>query len=102
MVIGGQLQREQPDIARKVYEAFERSRQIAYDDALSDASGYSIKMGMRELLRDEVREFGEIYRHGIAHNARAIDLFLEYCAEQGVTSRRLATDEVFAAGTLDS
>jgi 4,5-dihydroxyphthalate decarboxylase len=102
MVIGGQLQREQPDMARQVFDAFERSRQIAYDDSLSDATGYSIKTGMRELIRDEVREFGEIFTHGIAKNRRPIDCFLDYCAEQGVTSRRLPIEQVFAAGTLDT
>ncbi len=102
MVIGGKLDREQPDIARKVFDAFERSRQIAYEDAMSDATGYSIKTAMRELMRDEVAEFGEIFTHGIARNRTVIDLFLDYCADQGVTSRRLPLDEVFAAGTLDT
>jgi 4,5-dihydroxyphthalate decarboxylase len=102
IVIGGKLDREQPGMARKVVDAFEQSRQIAYEDALSDATGYSIKMSMRELLRDEVHEFGEIYAHGISRNTTVIDLFLDYCHEQGVTSRRLALDQVFAASTLDS
>jgi 4,5-dihydroxyphthalate decarboxylase len=102
IVMGGKLNREQPDIARKVYDAFERSRQIAYEDALSDATGYSIKMGTRELLRDEVAESGEVYAHGLANNTTVVDLFLDYCHEQGVTSRRLSREQVFAAGTLDS
>ena len=67
-----------------------------------NATRYSIKMSMRELLRDEEHEFGEIYAHGISKNTTVIDLFLDYCHEQGVTSRRLALDQVFAASTLDS
>ncbi len=102
MVIGGKLNREHPDIARKVYDAFERSRQIAYDDALSDATGYSIKSSMRELLRDELADVGEIYTHGLSRNATVVDLFLDFCHEQGVTSRRLSREQVFAAGTLDT
>jgi len=102
MVIGGKLDRDQPDIARKVYDAFERSRQIAYEDALSDATGYSIKTSMRELLRDEAQELGEIYTHGLSRNSTVVDLFLDYCHEQGVTSRRLSREQVFAAGTLDT
>jgi 4,5-dihydroxyphthalate decarboxylase len=102
MVIGGKLDREQPAIARKVYDAFERSRQIAYEDALSDATGYSIRTSMRELLRDEVQEFGEIYTHGLSKNATVVDLFLDYCHEQGVTSKRLSREQVFAAGTLET
>jgi 4,5-dihydroxyphthalate decarboxylase len=102
IVIGGRLNREQPGIARDIFDAFERSRQIAYEDAQSDATGYSIKMSMRELLRDEVGELGEIYTHGLASNARVVDPFLDYCHEQGVTSRRLRREEVFAESTLDT
>lgn len=102
MAIGGKLDRAEPEIARQIFDAFERSRQIAYEDSMSDATGYSVKMTMRELMRDEVAEFGEIYTHGIAHNKTVIDLFLDYCADQGVTSRRLRNDEVFAAATLDT
>lgn len=102
MVIGGKLDREQPDLAGRVFDAFERSRQIAYEDALCDATSYSIKMSARELLRDEVSEFGEILTHGISRNATVVDLFLDYCAEQGVTHKRLARDEVFAASTLET
>jgi len=102
MVIGGKLNREHPESARKVYDAFERSRQIAYEDALSDATGYSIKTSMRELLRDEAQSSGEIYTHGLSKNAAVVDLFLDYCHEQGVTSRRLSREQVFAAGTLDT
>jgi 4,5-dihydroxyphthalate decarboxylase len=102
MVIGGKLNREQPDVARKVYQAFERSRQIAYEDAMSDATGYSIKSSMRELLRDEVRDLGETHTHGLSRNATVVDLFLDFCFEQGVTSRRLPLERVFAASTLDT
>jgi 4,5-dihydroxyphthalate decarboxylase len=102
IVIGGKLNREHPEIARKVYDGFERSRQIAYEDAQSDATGYSIKTSMRELLRDEVSELGEIYTHGLSRNAAVVDLFLEFCQEQGLTSQKLSREQVFAAGTLDT
>jgi 4,5-dihydroxyphthalate decarboxylase len=100
IVIGGKLDREHPEAARTLYDAFERSRQVAYEDALSDATGYSIKGAMRELLRDEVAELGEVYAHGIAANRRAIDAFLDFCHEQGVTKTRLSDEQVFARGTL--
>jgi 4,5-dihydroxyphthalate decarboxylase len=102
IVIGGKLARENPGIARAIYDGFERSRQIAYQDALCDATSYSLKMSMRELMRDEVAEFGEVLTHGIAKNTRPIELFLDYSHEQGVTSSRLSVEQVFAAGTLDT
>jgi hypothetical protein len=73
--------------------------------AVNVAHGYCVAApldGSAGLLRDEVREFGEIYAHGIATNTTVIELLLNYCHEHGVTSRRLGLDQVFAAGTLDS
>jgi 4,5-dihydroxyphthalate decarboxylase len=102
IVIGGKLDREQPALARQIVDAFERSRQIAYEDALCDATSYSLKMESRELVRDEVREFGEIYVHGLSKNRTVVDLFLEYCHEQGVTKNRLGVEQVFANSTLDT
>ncbi len=102
IVIGGALERADPAIARRVFDAFEDSRRIAYEDALSDATGYSIKTGLRELMRDEVAEFGQIFTHGVSKNRTTIDLFLDYCADQGVTKQRLALDQFFAAGTLET
>jgi hypothetical protein len=72
IVIGGKLDRELPGIARKVLGAFEQSRQVAYEDAQSDASGYSIKMSMRELLRDEVHELANL-RQIVGSNLEAVD-----------------------------
>lgn len=102
IVMGGKLNREQPQLARTLYDAFERSRQVAYEDALSDATGYSIKSSMRELLRDEVSDLGEVLTHGISKNATVIETFLDYCQEQGVTRTRLSPEQVFATSTLST
>jgi hypothetical protein len=45
---------------------------------------------------------GEVYTHGIASNTRAIDVFFDFCHEQGVTNTRLRNEQVFARGTLDT
>ena len=59
-------------------------------------------LDFRELVRDQVGEFGDIWRHGIVANRVAIDRFLQYCHEQGITRTRLAPEQVFAKGTLDT
>jgi 4,5-dihydroxyphthalate decarboxylase len=102
VIIGGKLNREHPRVARELFDACERSRQVAYEDALCDATSYSIKTSMRELMRDEVRELGHIYTHGIASNTAVIEPFLDYCYEQGLTRTRLSNAQVFARGTLDT
>ena len=34
------LDRERPDLAAKFYTAFEKAKQLAYDDTLSDRGGF--------------------------------------------------------------
>jgi 4,5-dihydroxyphthalate decarboxylase len=102
IAIGGKLNREHPDLARRLYDAFERSRDQAYEDALGDGSGYSITLGSRELVRDQLSALGDVWKHGLSANRSVVETFLDYNFEQGVTRTRLAPEQVFAAGTLDT
>ena len=102
IAIGGKLDKAYPDLARRIYDAFERSRELAYDDAVGDGSGYSITLGNRELLRDQLAASGDVWKHGLAANQNVIETFLDYNFEQGVTKTRLSPDRVFARGTLDT
>jgi 4,5-dihydroxyphthalate decarboxylase len=38
----------------------------------------------------------EYWPYGIKPNRTTLDAFLQYCDEQGVTSRRLSVEEIFA------
>jgi 4,5-dihydroxyphthalate decarboxylase len=102
IVMGGKLHRENPGLARKLYEAFERSREIAIDDALGDGTSYNLIMDARENVRDQLKEMGDIAKHGIAANREVIDMTLDFYGELGQTSHRLSIEEVFASGTLDT
>ncbi len=42
IVMGGKLARANPGLARSIYDAFERSKDMAIDDMLGDATGYSM------------------------------------------------------------
>ena len=99
--IGGRLQREDPDIARRLVEAFDRAQAVAMEDALSDGSGFSMTLHNREAMRDQLSDLGDAWRHGIAANRNTIDTFLDYNYEQGLTKTRLSAEQVYAAGTLD-
>jgi len=102
IVMGGKLNRENPGLARKLYDAFERSREVAYADAEGDGTSYSLVIDARELVRDQLNEMGDIYKHGIAANQSSIDMMLDFYYEHGQTKRRLSTEDVFAASTLDT
>lgn len=100
--IGGRLQREDPNIARRLVEAFQRAQEVATEDALSDGSGFSMTLHNREAFRDQLRDLGDAWRHGISANQNTIETFLDYNYEQGLTKTRLGVEQVFAASTLAS
>jgi 4,5-dihydroxyphthalate decarboxylase len=102
IAMGGKLHRRHPELARRLYDAFDRSRQLAYEDALGDGSGYSLTLGNRELLRDQLATLGDVWNHGLSANQNTVETFLDYNYEQGVTRSRLSLDQVFAAETLDT
>jgi 4,5-dihydroxyphthalate decarboxylase len=85
ILMGGKLNREHPDLARRAYDAFARSTQMAYDDALGDGSGFSMTAHNREALQAQLREWGDVWAQGVKANRNTIDTFLDYCYEQGLT-----------------
>jgi 4,5-dihydroxyphthalate decarboxylase len=102
MVMGGKLHRANPGLSRRIYDAFERSREIAINDARGDGSSYNLVLDARELFRDQRAELGDVWKHGIAANRELWELTLDMYAEQGQTSRRYSLEEVFPADTLDT
>lgn len=102
IVMGGKLNRERPDLARKVCDAFEQSKQVAINDALGDGTSYSMLVHMREAMRDQLRDWGDVYPFGIAANRNTIDWFLDFNQEQGITHDRMSYEQIFAKGTLDT
>ncbi len=102
MVLGGRLNREHPDLARKLYDAFVESKRLAVIDALGDGNSYSMLMNAREAMRDQVAAWGDVYPMGIAGDRNTIDWFLDFNLEQGLTRERLSYEQVYAGGTLDT
>jgi 4,5-dihydroxyphthalate decarboxylase len=102
IVMGGKLHRENPGLARKLYDAFDASKNMAIDDMLGDATGYSMLLGVREMMRDQLKEMGDLYPMGIKANRNTIDWFLDFNLEQGLTRERMTDEQVFAKETLDT
>ena len=53
-------------------------------------------------IAHQLKEMGDIYKHGIAANRDLFEMTLDFYEDQGQTSRRLSIEEVFAADTLDT
>jgi ABC-type nitrate/sulfonate/bicarbonate transport system substrate-binding protein len=102
IVLGGKLNREHPELARRIYDGFVESKRLALNDALGDGTSYSMLMHAREAMRDQLADWGDVYPLGIKEDRNTIDWFLDFNLEQGLTKERLSYEQVFAASTLDT
>jgi 4,5-dihydroxyphthalate decarboxylase len=101
IVMSRKLDRAQPDLAAKFYAAFEKAKQIAYDDILSDRGGFSV-VYLRERMKEQMASWGDPWKYGIQANKTTIDAFIKYNVEQGMIRATPSYADVFAAGTLDT
>ena len=95
------LDQEHPDLAGKIYDAFERAKQIAHDDLMNDRAGFSVAY-LRERKLEEEREWGDLFKNGITANQGEIDTFFRYNYDFGIVKGRYSYEQVFAASTLDT
>lgn len=102
IVMSGKLDRQYPNLARRLYDGFVKSKELALSDALGDGTSYSMLVHAREALRDQLQEWGDVYPFGIGSNRNTIDWFLEFNQDQGITKDRITYEQVFAHSTLDT
>ena len=67
-----------------------------------DAQASGALLYYREKMLEQQRRWGDPFKYGIKQNRSTIDTFIQYNHEQGITRRRLADEEIFAHGILDS
>ena len=101
IVMSKKLDRQHPDLAGKLYAAFEAAKRLADEDILSDRAGFSV-VDLRERVLEQSREWGDLYPHGITANKTAIDTFASYCHEHGIVKATCTYEQMFAASTLDT
>lgn len=101
LVMGGPVARANPDLPRKIYDAFEAAKSLAYQDTLNDRSGLTL-VDLREQFVAQQTAWGDPWPYGIKANRRMIDAFVRYNVEQGAIKAPLSDARIFAAGTLDT
>jgi 4,5-dihydroxyphthalate decarboxylase len=101
IVISESLDRRHPDLASKIYAAFEQAKKVAYDDILSDMAGFTL-VNLREKMKDQVKSWGDPFKYGMRANRNTIDIFNQYNLEQGLVRSVVPLDRQFAASTLDT
>ena len=101
IVMSRKLDRERPDLAAKFYAAFEKAKELAYDDTLSDRGGFSVAY-LRERMKEQLATWGDPWKHGVQANRTTIDTFIKYNVEQGMIHSAPTYSDIFAAGTLET
>jgi 4,5-dihydroxyphthalate decarboxylase len=100
IVISKKLDRQHPDLAWRLYNAFERSKRIAYEEILSDQVGFSV-VYLREKMKEQIEKWGDPWKYGIKANRSTIDAIVQH-NRTGMTRDKLADGEIFAPSTLDT
>ncbi len=100
-IVRGDVYREQPGIANKLYQAFLSAKAQATATLLERAPAALIfapeYLAMtRSILGDDP------FPYGIKANRAMIDTIASYSHEQGLTPRKMTIEELFANETLDS
>jgi 4,5-dihydroxyphthalate decarboxylase len=101
IVMSRKLDGERPDLAAKLYGAFERAKQLAYEDILSDRGGFSV-VYLRERMKEQIETWGDPWKYGLKANKAAIDAFIKYNVQQGMIRSTPSYSDIFATGTLDT
>jgi 4,5-dihydroxyphthalate decarboxylase len=101
IVMSRKLDREHPQLAAKLYAAFERAKSMAYEDILSDRAGFSV-VYLRERMKEQAESWGDPWKYGIRANRATIDAFTKYNLDQGMIRSKPSYVDIFAAGTLDT
>ena len=94
MVLTGKVVRDNPGLPAALFDLFTRSKEHAYGHPGSEEIESPIAGLSFEAARDRL---GEPYPFGVRANSAAIDAFLTYAVEQGLTAKRLETNEAFLA-----
>ena len=76
-----------------------KAKQVAYRDILDDRAGFSV-VYLRERFIEQTAQWGGSWKYGVAANESTVETFSPYNATQGITSRQLSVDELFAKSLL--
>ncbi|MEU5262620.1 4,5-dihydroxyphthalate decarboxylase [Amycolatopsis sp. NPDC021455] len=104
IVVRRDLLRDDPGLARRVYTMFEAAKDAAAERYRRGRRLYQVQTMLpwtNALVDDTLAEFGEDWwPYGISANRTALDTYLRYHHEQGLSSRRWRIEEVFTPELL--
>ena len=103
VVIRRDVYEANPWVAQALYKALLHSKEIAYEMYAQTAAMPAMLPWFVAHVEEARREMGEDWwPYGLEANRHALDTFLRYHHEQGLSKRRFAPEEIFARETLQS
>ena len=97
---------EQTELLRAIYRAFSEAKEIAERKYRDDAVKQHMSLvtpWFSKLFQDNRQLLGEDWwPYGVRQNRKAVDTYLRYHHEQGLSKRLLTSDEIFVAEFLDT
>ena len=90
-----------PWVAVNLYKAFEKAKTVAMRRLPPDHGPLFCMLPWLRVHLDEVTELmgPDPFAYGLEQNRHILETFVDYCFEQGITSRRLNVDDLFAPET---
>jgi 4,5-dihydroxyphthalate decarboxylase len=90
-------------IAMSLYKAFDEARRRSVERLL-DVTASAVPLPWGAAIAAEIRELfgGDLWSYGVEASLRTLESFCRFAHEQGVTSRRVAVDELFPRETRRS
>jgi 4,5-dihydroxyphthalate decarboxylase len=90
-------------VAQSLFKAFAAAQRLAYAELAETAALRTMLPWLVDHLDETRRRMGHDYwPYGLEPNAATLAAFLRYSHEQGLSSRRLAPEDLFAPETLAS
>ena len=106
VAVRGELALEQPETMRAVYRAFCDAKDAAEQQLVKGMTFNNMTVmvpWMSELLAENMALLGrDWWPYGVGANRNALDAYLRYYFEQGLSTRRLAIEDVFIPALLDT
>jgi 4,5-dihydroxyphthalate decarboxylase len=103
MVIRQELYRRHPWVAQSLYKALVEAKRQCMETLYRNDGLHSVIPWTGHFI-DEITELmgTDYWPYGVEANRKTLETFLRYSAEQGLSQRALAVEELFAKETLDT
>jgi 4,5-dihydroxyphthalate decarboxylase len=99
-IIRGDIYREHPSVAVKVYDAFVKAKALARETLLERVPA-ALFFGPEYLAQTQEALGEDPFPYGVKANTAMLDTIIAYSHEQGLTPRPMKVEELFAKETID-